>query len=117
MFAAGPEVMLYVSTPLFPSVSCGSYLSSLWTPTAGSASRAATDAEFLLWITHVHLQVMSVVGILQDETDPMVSVMKVRGQGKGLFGSAVQVHWSGLVSGSRGLVEAGGSLPQPMAGL
>lgn len=26
----------------------------------------------------VLLQVMSVVGILQDETDPMVSVMKVR---------------------------------------
>jgi ATP-dependent 26S proteasome regulatory subunit len=26
------------------------------------------------------LQVMSVVGILQDETDPMVSVMKVRAQ-------------------------------------
>lgn len=26
------------------------------------------------------LQVMSVVGILQDETDPMVSVMKVRRQ-------------------------------------
>lgn len=27
---------------------------------------------------HAGLQVMSVVGILQDETDPMVSVMKVR---------------------------------------
>jgi hypothetical protein len=32
----------------------------------------------LLLLLLLLLQVMSVVGILQDETDPMVSVMKVR---------------------------------------
>jgi hypothetical protein len=32
----------------------------------------------LPWLLLLLLQVMSVVGILQDETDPMVSVMKVR---------------------------------------
>lgn len=47
---------------------------------------------------------MSVVGILQDETDPMVSVMKVRGQGLGLWGSSANAPLSGLVSGWPGLV-------------
>jgi hypothetical protein len=37
----------------------------------------------LLSLLLLLLQVMSVVGILQDETDPMVSVMKVRDAGSG----------------------------------
>jgi len=47
----------------------------------------------------VTVQVMSVVGILQDETDPMVSVMKVRADGCERL-AAVEEDWLQQLWGS-----------------
>lgn len=45
----------------------------------GAVCWHAADSSSRWWRTVITImQVMSVVGILQDETDPMVSVMKVR---------------------------------------
>lgn len=53
-------------------------LAATHTHTHTHLTAAAATAATLYSHTPVTPQVMSVVGILQDETDPMVSVMKVR---------------------------------------